>query len=127
MIKYLTGIIEEFPEQIVGKSATPTGERLFDIRDKKDRKLLDEERAMAFHHTTAQLLFVATRARRDITDDRSLPDDKSEVARRGWLGKTKTGVKISERDQILEAHYKHEWLGNPDMVRGRSTQCTLGL
>ncbi len=83
MIKYLTGIIEEFPEQIVGKSATPTGERLFDIRDKKDRKLLDEERAMAFHHTTAQLLFVATRARRDITDDRSLPDDKSEVARRG--------------------------------------------
>jgi hypothetical protein len=66
MIKYLKGIIEEFPEQIVGKSATPAGERLFDIRDKKDRKLLDEERAMAFHHTTAQLLFMATRAQRDI-------------------------------------------------------------
>ncbi len=42
------------------------GERLFDIRDKKDRKLLDKERAMVFHHTTAQLLFMATRARRDI-------------------------------------------------------------
>ncbi len=66
MIKYLKGVIEAFPEQIVGKSATLAGERLFDIRDKKDRKLLDKERAMAFHHTTAQLLFMATRARRDI-------------------------------------------------------------
>jgi hypothetical protein len=36
------------------------------IEMKLDRKLLEEERAVAFHHTTAQLLFVATRARRDI-------------------------------------------------------------
>ena len=62
MIKYLKGVIEAFPEQIVGKSATPAGERLFDIRDEKDRKLLDKERAMALHHTTAQLLFTVTRA-----------------------------------------------------------------
>ena len=66
MVKYLKGVIEAFPEQIVGKSATPARDRLFDIRDKKDRKLLEEERAVAFHHTTAQLLFMATRARRDI-------------------------------------------------------------
>jgi hypothetical protein len=66
MVKYLKGVIEAFPEQIVGKSATPARDRLFDIRDKKDRKLLEEERAVAFHHTTAQLLFMVTRARRDI-------------------------------------------------------------
>ena len=62
MVKYLTGVIEVFPEQIVGKSATQAGDRLFGICDEKDRKLLDEERAVAFHHTTAQLLFMATRA-----------------------------------------------------------------
>jgi hypothetical protein len=66
MVKYLKGVIEGFPEQITGKSPTPAGDRLFDIRDEKERKLLDEERAVAFHHTTAQLLFMATRARRDI-------------------------------------------------------------
>mgnify|MGYP006174221137 CR=1 FL=1 len=52
MVKYLKGVIEAFPEQIVGKSATLAGDRLFDIRDKKDRKLLEEEIAVAL------LLFV---------------------------------------------------------------------
>ncbi len=66
MVNYLKGVIEGFPELIVGKAATPAGDRLFDIRDQKDARLLDEERAVAFHHTTAQLLFMATRARRDI-------------------------------------------------------------
>ena len=51
MVKYLKGVLEAFPEQIVGTSATPAGDRLFDIRDDKDRKLLEEERAVAFHHT----------------------------------------------------------------------------
>ena len=31
MVTYLKGVIDRFPEQIVGKSATPAGERLFDI------------------------------------------------------------------------------------------------
>jgi hypothetical protein len=31
MVKYLKGVIEEFPEWIMGKLATPAGERLFDI------------------------------------------------------------------------------------------------
>jgi len=38
MVKYLKGVIEAFPEHIVGKSATPAGDRLFDIRDEKDRR-----------------------------------------------------------------------------------------
>ena len=37
MVKYLKGVIEVFPEQIAGKSATPAGDRPFDICDKKDR------------------------------------------------------------------------------------------
>jgi hypothetical protein len=66
MVKYLTNVIEGFPELIVGKAATPAGDRLFDIRDVKEARPLDEERAIAFHHTTAQSLFMAARARQDI-------------------------------------------------------------
>jgi hypothetical protein len=63
MVNYLKNVIEAFPEKIVGRAATPAGERLFDIRDKKEARPLEEECAIAFHHTTAQLLFMAARAR----------------------------------------------------------------
>jgi hypothetical protein len=66
MVNYLKNIIDGFPDQILGRAATPAGERLFDIRDEKEARPLDEERAIAFHHTTAQLLFMATRVRQDI-------------------------------------------------------------
>jgi hypothetical protein len=33
------------------------------IRDEKEARLLEEERALAFHHTVAQLLFMLMRAR----------------------------------------------------------------
>jgi hypothetical protein len=64
MVKYLKGVIEGLPEQIVGKLATPAGERVFDAQDEKDARALDEERVVIFYHTTTtQLLFMATRAR----------------------------------------------------------------
>ena len=63
MIEYLKNVIEEFPEVIKGRAATPAHEKLFVIRDEKDARKLSEEQALAFHHTVAQLLFMATRAR----------------------------------------------------------------
>ena len=66
MIAYLKNVIAEFPEIISRKSPTPAADHLFQIREEKDAKPLKEERALAFHHTVAQLLFMATRARRDI-------------------------------------------------------------
>jgi hypothetical protein len=66
MIKYLKNVIKEFPEVIKGRAATPAHEKLFVIRDEKDARRLSEEQALAFHHTVAQLLFMATRARRDV-------------------------------------------------------------
>jgi hypothetical protein len=54
MVNYLKNMIEAFPEQIVGRAVTPAGERLFDIKDKKEARPLEEECAIAFHHTTAQ-------------------------------------------------------------------------
>ncbi len=61
MVKF-KNVIEGFPDMIAGKLPTPAGDRLFNTQDKKDAKPLDEERAMALNYTTAQLIFMATRA-----------------------------------------------------------------
>jgi hypothetical protein len=66
IIKYQQNIIKDFLEVITGKVATPVADHLFNVRDKKETRALEEERALAFHHTVAQLLFVSTRARQDI-------------------------------------------------------------
>ncbi len=66
MVNYIKSVIAEFPEMITGKAATPAANHLFTIRDKKEARALEEERALIFHHTVAQLLFMSTRARRDI-------------------------------------------------------------
>ena len=60
MIKYLKNAINEFPEMIKGRTATPPHDKLFEIRDEKEARLLKEDQALAFHHTVAQLLFMAT-------------------------------------------------------------------
>ena len=64
MFQYLDGIIDEFPEFIMRKAATPAADHLFSVRDADEAKYLPEEKAIAFHHTTAQLLFLSSRARR---------------------------------------------------------------
>jgi hypothetical protein len=53
MFKYLNNVIEEFPEIIKGKAATPAHDRLFENRDDKDAKKLSKEQALAFHHMVA--------------------------------------------------------------------------
>jgi hypothetical protein len=66
MVKYLGNVIEGFLETITGMAMSPAGDRLFNIQDKKDARPIKEERAVAFHHMTAQLLFMAMRPRQDI-------------------------------------------------------------
>jgi hypothetical protein len=66
MIKYLKKIFVAFPEDITSTAETPAAEHLFKVADEKNTTLLPEEQAQAFHHTTAQLLFLAMRARPDI-------------------------------------------------------------
>jgi hypothetical protein len=64
MIKYLTNLLQEFPEELGDSTASPAAAHLFQVRD--DVAKLPEEQAQIFHHTTAQLLFLSSRARRDI-------------------------------------------------------------
>ena len=68
MVDYTKKIIEGFPEEITRTSPTPAADHLFQVRsdDDKEKKLLPEEQAGQYHTVTAQLLFLAGRARRDI-------------------------------------------------------------
>jgi hypothetical protein len=61
MITYLKNVIKQFPEEISGKALSLAAEHLFAVRDKSKARVLEEERALAFHHTVAQLLFMCTR------------------------------------------------------------------
>ncbi len=62
MITYLKNGIEQFPEEISGRASSPAAEHLFAVRDKSKARVLEEARALAFHHMGAQLLFMCTRA-----------------------------------------------------------------
>jgi hypothetical protein len=66
MIEYIKTIINDFPEEIIVTRASPAADHLFTVRDETEAMLLPEEQACAFHHATAQLLFLSARARRDI-------------------------------------------------------------
>ena len=66
MVEYIKTIIDDFPEEIIGIKTSPAADHLFEVRDESEARLLPEEQAMAFHHATAQLLFLSARARRDI-------------------------------------------------------------
>jgi hypothetical protein len=65
MIPYIKKIFTDFPEQITGVASSPAADHLFNIRDKTKAKPLPEAQVIAFHHTTAQLLFLS-RTRQDI-------------------------------------------------------------
>jgi hypothetical protein len=65
MIPYTSKNFNEFPEKITGVTSTPAADHLFTVCPTTEAKILPEEQACAFHHATAQLLFLS-RVRRDI-------------------------------------------------------------
>lgn len=65
MIPYINKIITAFPEKITGVQSTPASDHLFQVRPSSEARFLPEDQARAYHHTTAQLLFLS-RVRRDI-------------------------------------------------------------
>jgi hypothetical protein len=70
MMGHLEKVFEDFPEEIGKPSSSPASEHLFQVRDpeetEKAGKFLSKEMTKQFHHSTAQLLFISTRVRRDI-------------------------------------------------------------
>jgi hypothetical protein len=66
MVDYLKRVIAEFPEEITQTASSPSAERLLTVRPNGESVLLEEKRAIAFHHCVAHLLFASARARKDI-------------------------------------------------------------
>eukprot|EP00804_Cyclotella_cryptica_P030533 CCRYP_020167-RC/>CCRYP_020167-RC protein AED:0.22 eAED:0.15 QI:0/-1/0/1/-1/0/1/0/594 len=66
MSHYVKEILDGFCEEVTKTSATPHSDSLFTIKADDEAVYLPEEQAMQFHRTTAQLLFLSTRARKDI-------------------------------------------------------------
>ena len=66
MIPYIDTIHQDFPEVITTSAPSPHTDNLFKVRDEDEAVYLPEKQAVMFHHTVAQLLFLSSRARRDI-------------------------------------------------------------
>ncbi len=113
MVNYLKNIIDGFPEKIVERVAMPAGERLFDIRDKKEARPLEEECAIAFHHTTAQLLFMAMRARQNIQTAVAFLTTRVKSPDMDDWGKLKRVLKYLNGTKYLKLRISVENLGIP--------------
>ena len=68
MVRHTGTVLLGFPEKVTGSVASPAQDHLFKVRDESDPdyRPLTEDLAQSFHHTTAQLLFMCSGARRDI-------------------------------------------------------------
>ena len=68
MVRYTGKVLRGFPEKVTGSAASPAQDQLFKVRDESDPdyRPLTEDLAQSSHHTTAQLLFIRSRAHRDI-------------------------------------------------------------
>ena len=104
MIPYLEKVIVEFQELIKGKAATP-------VRDEKEARPLKEERALAFHHTVAQLLFMATRTRRDIQRAVAFLTTRVKTPNEDDWGKLKCVLKYLNGTKYLKLKIGVEDLG----------------
>ena len=65
MKEYLRVVLDNLPEEIIKTPETPTASNLFNVRDNKERELLDDTRAQVFHHAVFQILFTGIRCRKD--------------------------------------------------------------
>lgn len=63
MDQYIYKIMQDFPECVTGTAPSPAADHLYQVRNATEACPLYEERALAFHHTMAQLLFASTRVR----------------------------------------------------------------
>ena len=66
IIDYLRKVILESSENIKGRTTTLDADHLFQVTTERDKKILDQERTVAFHHVVSQLIFATPNARKEI-------------------------------------------------------------
>ncbi len=111
MVTYLKNVIEQFPEEISGRVSSPVAEHLFAVRDESKARVLEEERALAFHHTVAQLLFMCMRARRDIQTAVAFLTTRVKSPGKDDWGKLKRVLKYLNGTNYLKLRLSMENMG----------------
>ena len=111
MFKYLDSIIDEFPELITGKAATPAADHQFSVRDTGEAKKQPEEKAIEFHHNTAQLMFLSSRERRDIHTSVSFLTTRVKKPDEDNWGKLKRALKYLNGTRRLKLTLTIELMG----------------
>ena len=96
---------------ITGKAATPAADHLFSVRDADEAKYLPEEKAIAFHHTTAQLLFLSSHARRDIQTAVSFLTTRVKKPDKYDWGKLKRALKYLNGTRRMKVTLTIELMG----------------
>ena len=66
MIPYLLEILRDFPELLSNIATSPAADHLFKVHPDEEGQLLPEEHAISFHHFIARIIFMSSRAHRDI-------------------------------------------------------------
>ena len=110
MIPYIDKVLEDFPEEIKSSAPAPHTEYLFKVREEGKRKKLEAERATAFHHATAQLLFLSQRARRDIMTAVSFLTSRVRDPDEDDWGKVKRVLKYLKGTRSMPLRIKAESL-----------------
>jgi hypothetical protein len=100
MTEYLTKVIADFLEEIVGKAATPAGNHLFKVIDEGQK--LNDEQADNFHNTVYQLLFATNRARCDIQTAVSFLTTRVQAPDEDNWGKLKRVLKYLKGTRYLK-------------------------
>ena len=104
MFKHADQMLDEFPEDIRGKSATPEANHLFDMQD-EDEKLCVKD-AKVFHHTTAQMLFISSRAHRDLQTTVAFLTTRVKGPDKDDWGKLKRALKYVNGTRRLKLRFK---------------------
>ena len=99
MKDYVSKTIEEFPKKIISVASSLATENLYRVWEDQHAKKLDEVQASAFHHTVAQLLFMSSRARRDIQTAVAFLTTRVKSP-----DKVKTGAEISKWHKEFGTH-----------------------
>jgi hypothetical protein len=124
MMEYIKNIIKDFPEEIVGTKTSPAVDHLFTVRDPSLAKVLPEEQAMAFHRTTAQLLFLSARARRDIQPATASLTTRVRSPDKDDWGKVKRVLSYLKGTLHMPPHPFGGFVNTLTVVGGCSVRCT---
>ena len=101
MEEYLREVLNDFPEEITETPETSAASNLFNVRDNKERELLNNTQSQAFHHAVTQLLFTGIRCSKDAQTAidflttrvrKPVEDDRKKLRR--FIGYLKRKIKL---------------------------------